>query len=85
MIFISLSFFIFVNSILVSYANLNQNWVSFKTANKKKYATAEEENLKFSIWEANKKYIDDHNARYKQGLETYTLKMNQYGDMVFYN
>ena len=61
-----------------------EKWFNFKQQNSKQYESAEEDNLKFSIWESNMKFINEHNERYEQGLETYTLEMNKFGDMVYF-
>lgn len=34
------------------------------------------------IWESNVQYIQKHNLEADRGLHTYTLGMNEYGDMV---
>lgn len=62
--------------------NAQEEWADFKLQFNKQYESDEDDNLKFSIWESNMKFINEHNERYEQGLETYTLEMNKFGDMV---
>ncbi|XP_064117238.1 procathepsin L-like [Macrobrachium nipponense] len=60
----------------------NERWIEFKKAYGKTYASLEEERYRESVHDQNQKFIDDHNAKYDQGLETFSLKMNQFGDMT---
>lgn len=57
---------------------LNSN--SFET--EKIYESVEEELERFKIFFVNHQKINQHNKEYKMGRHTYTLKMNEFGDMV---
>lgn len=46
----------------------------------KDYGTTEEEMMRHTIWESNKKYIDTHNEH--ADTLGYTLAMNKFGDLV---
>ncbi|CAJ0940898.1 unnamed protein product [Ranitomeya imitator] len=48
----------------------------------KQYNGKSDEVMRRLIWEKNYKYITNHNMEYSQGLHTYTLGMNQFGDMT---
>lgn len=48
----------------------------------KQYLTLEEESYRMSVYEQNQAFIDSHNEQYENGYVSYTLKMNQFGDMV---
>jgi len=57
-------------------------WVIFKGVHGKSYANEMEEAIRKSIFEENKKYIDQHNAEFEAGLHTFTLGVNQFTDMA---
>ena len=46
----------------------------------KKYSSKKEELQRQVIWQANKKYVEEHNAH--KDVFGYSLKMNQFADMV---
>ena len=60
----------------------SNEWLQFKLVHNKLYETKDEEAQRFSIWQANKKLIELHNLKFEQGLVTYSLNMNKFGDMV---
>jgi len=62
--------------------HLSSSWTLFKKVHEKKYATAEEEAARRTIWEANLAMIRSHNFEADLGIHTFTLKMNQLGDMT---
>lgn len=41
-----------------------------------------EENFRMKVFMENKYRINRHNKRYERGEVSYTMKMNQFGDMV---
>lgn len=57
-----------------------EQWLIWKESNNKTYESTIEELERFIIWLANKAYIDYHNT-YSSKFG-FTLKMNQFGDMV---
>merc|ERR1712038_2222181 len=57
-------------------------WIVFKGVHGKSYANEMEEAIRKSIFEENKKYIDQHNAEFEAGLHTFTLGVNQFTDMA---
>ncbi len=63
-------------------STLDNFWAEFKQTHNKVYETAEQESVKRMIWEANLKKIQQHNLRADLGHHTYTLGMNQFGDMT---
>jgi len=62
-------------------ATLDSLWIGFKNEHAKSYQTSEEEVLRRITWEANLKYISKHNSEHSLGKQTFTLKMNKFGDM----
>lgn len=48
----------------------------------KEYDNEIEDNLRMKIYLANKDAIQQHNKLYEQGLVSYEMEMNQFGDMV---
>lgn len=66
--------------VLVSATDFSGEWNSWKELHKKTYECEHEELARYTIWAANKAYIEEHN----KNADTfgYTLKMNEFGDMV---
>ncbi|XP_023178283.2 cathepsin L-like [Drosophila hydei] len=54
----------------------------FKMDYEKSYENSYEEKLRSQIFKRNKETIDEHNARYARGEETYMMGINQFSDML---
>ena len=65
---------------LASAAEFSDEWNGWKELYKKTYECEHEELARYTVWVANKAYIEEHN----KNADTlgYTLKMNEFGDMV---
>ncbi|CAF3017585.1 unnamed protein product [Rotaria sp. Silwood2] len=61
---------------------LNNQWSLFKRVHKKQYASIDEEMTRRNIWEDNLARIHQHNLEADLGVYSYTLGMNQFGDMT---
>ncbi|CAF3726940.1 unnamed protein product [Rotaria sordida] len=61
---------------------LNHQWFLFKRLHKKQYVSIEEQIIRRSIWETNLAKIHQHNLEVDLGMHSYTLGMNQFGDMT---
>ncbi|XP_063216282.1 procathepsin L-like [Bacillus rossius redtenbacheri] len=59
-----------------------QEWETFKIQHGKTYVTNVEEKFRLKIFMENKRKIARHNARYERGEVTFTLGMNEYGDLL---
>ncbi|XP_030749404.1 cathepsin L-like proteinase [Sitophilus oryzae] len=55
---------------------------SFKLEHGKTYNNHVEESARFAIFRENLRTIQSHNARFDQGLESYTQGINQFADMT---
>ena len=51
-------------------------WNDFKQTHGKTYDTREEENLRFYIYRANKRLVDDHNEAFHRGEHSFTLEVS---------
>ncbi|CAF1620603.1 unnamed protein product [Adineta steineri] len=71
-----------VQNIGYCFPTSNESWSSFKGVFKKKYFSNEEEANRRQIWEENVAVIHKHNLEVDLGLHSYTLAMNQFGDMT---
>ena len=60
----------------------NQEWEEFKSTHKKTYADENEEKFRMKIYLENRHKISRHNLRAANGVKTYTLAMNEYGDLL---
>ncbi|XP_074601850.1 cathepsin L-like [Brevipalpus obovatus] len=61
----------------------DHEWTKFKVQFGKKYATAEEEAQRHSIFVQNMEKVRQHNERAKNGKVSYTLGMNKFADLTF--
>jgi len=73
--------FVCVYSAPTFNTELDASWTLFKSVFGKQY-TFSEEVTRRSIWEANVAIIRNHNLEADLGLHTYTLGMNQLGDLT---
>ncbi|XP_078054334.1 procathepsin L-like isoform X2 [Mustelus asterias] len=62
-------------------SRLNGDWKIWKSQHEKQY-TEEEETHRRSIWEDNVRYIEQHNLEYSMGKHTFTVGMNEFGDLT---
>merc|ERR1719312_262093 len=69
--------------LVVTFARpeLDSQWEDFKTRYAKEY-TAEEEVDRRSAWEANYDFMEEHNAAYEAGYETYSVGENEFNDLT---
>lgn len=61
--------------------NLDVHWSNFRSAYNKKY-DSQFEYVRRMIWESNLKYIQKHNIEYDMGKHSYSLGMNEFGDLT---
>jgi hypothetical protein len=57
-------------------------WNDFKQTHGKSYETSQEEIARFNIFIENQRKIDSHNEKFKAGLHSFDMGMNQFGDMT---
>ncbi|XP_015836749.1 uncharacterized protein LOC660428 [Tribolium castaneum] len=60
--------------------SLNKEWENFKRKYERRYPNLEEENFRRAIFEKTFQEIKHHNERYRKGLETYYLRINDLSD-----
>lgn len=61
--------------------SLRLEWEAWKSTHGKSYSHGTEEHRRSLVWGQNKRIIDSHNANTEGS--TYTLAMNEFGDMVY--
>ncbi|KAM4677019.1 cathepsin S-like [Discoglossus pictus] len=61
---------------------LDQEWNTWKSKYGKGYITLEDELLRRQNWEANWDRVQKHNKLADQGLKSFWMAMNQFGDMT---
>ncbi|KAM3960044.1 fibroinase [Aphomia sociella] len=67
----------------VSFFDLvKEEWNTYKMEHGKRYDSEVEDKFRMKIYAENKHRIAKHNQRYEQGLVSYSLKQNKYGDML---
>ena len=49
--------------------------------NNKSYGTAEE-TIRYETWYSNHLFVQEHNARFMAGLESFTVEMNKFADLT---
>ncbi|CAG9861080.1 unnamed protein product [Phyllotreta striolata] len=70
-------------NVLAAYALTDkEEWVNFKSKNKKVYKTALEEMKRFSTFQSNLRKIKAHNAKEEQGLSSYRMGVNAFADLT---
>ncbi|KRT84116.1 Peptidase, partial [Oryctes borbonicus] len=73
----------FVNAHAVSFYDLvKEQWDEFKLAYKKNYENLTEEKYRMKIFMENAHAISKHNQLYEQGLVTFSMKVNEWADML---
>nr|QOV03085.1 cathepsin L15 [Dysdercus peruvianus] len=75
-----LIFAVFSFAVYCHALSSQEEWNNFKFQFNKNYKDIDEENHRMQIFLENKAVIDRHNAKYKRGLVTFEMGMNQYGD-----
>ncbi|XP_059494519.1 procathepsin L-like [Stegostoma tigrinum] len=68
-------------SILAVASTLDEGWKNWKSQHEKQY-TEDEETYRRMVWENNMRYIEQHNLEYSMGKHTFTVGMNQFGDLT---
>lgn len=67
----------------VSFFDLvKEEWSAFKMEHDKQYDSELEDKFRMKIYAENKHRIAKHNQRFEQGLVSYRLRTNKYGDML---
>lgn len=61
---------------------IRSEWKAFKTKHARNYASADEELLRLKVFMENSLFIARHNEKYEKGLKSYSLGMNQFGDLL---
>lgn len=74
--------FILHLSCYLALASAADVWENFKVTHGKSYTDAEEDLYRKHIFEQNLKYVEEHNQRFSEGLVTFDLEMNKFGDMT---
>ena len=68
---------------LLAQRVVQEEWNTWKVKFGKVYETEAEENMRMLAFMKNKHDIEEHNARYYRGEETYKMTIdNQFGDLV---
>jgi len=79
-----LIFFILSNILLNIQANnidFKHAWSQYKLLHNRLYHDVDDD-LRFNIWINNLNFINEHNKKFKNGLVSFSLKMNEFGDMT---
>jgi cathepsin L len=63
-------------------ATLDNEWSLYQAKHSKNYASLEIATHRRLAWESNLNFIKKHNEEYAQGMHTFTVGMNAYGDMT---
>jgi len=61
--------------------DLDEDWESFKARYEKAYESDEVELMRRGVWEENYLFMEEHNAAYAAGLESYSVGENKYNDL----
>ncbi|XP_006813635.1 cathepsin L-like peptidase [Saccoglossus kowalevskii] len=73
---------LFICMLFVAMATaFNMEWENYKAEYGKVY-NSDEDGVRQMIWSQNKKNVELHNMKYRKGESSYTMEMNQFGDMT---
>ncbi|CAG9856061.1 unnamed protein product [Phyllotreta striolata] len=67
---------------MASTLTTEERFAEFKTKFGKTYATPEEEQERFKVFEANVQRIDEHNKKFETGEVTFSQGVNQFSDLT---
>uniref|UniRef100_UPI00398EA4E2 procathepsin L-like isoform X1 n=2 Tax=Pristiophorus japonicus TaxID=55135 RepID=UPI00398EA4E2 len=62
-------------------STLDEDWKNWKSQHEKQY-TEEEETYRRLVWEDNMRFIEQHNLEHSMGKHTFTVGINQFGDLT---
>lgn len=65
-----------------SVAASSAEFESWAKVHNRVYDSADEHALRAAIFASNKRFVDKHNELHKQGLKTFTTKLNQFADLT---
>jgi len=57
-------------------------WETWKFEHKKRYQSIEIETTRYTIFNDNRNFVSQHNARFAQGHEEYHVKINKFADLT---
>ena len=61
---------------------IDEEWEAFKLKHQKSYDDSTEDDFRMKIFMENKHQIAQHNILYHQNKTSYTMKINEYGDLL---
>ena len=61
---------------------IDEEWQAFKLEHGKKYPNEDEERFRQKVWMENKHTIARHNQQAANGVKTYEVAMNEFGDLL---
>ena len=61
--------------------DIKNAWSQYKILHSRLYDDVDDD-LRFNIWMNNLNFINEHNKKYENGLVSFSLKMNEFGDMT---
>merc|ERR1712055_585036 len=77
------SLFVLAIALVATQAfDLDSEWEQFKLKYGKNMLTGQEHDIRKSIFAANLKFIENHNAEHALGLHTFTVGVNQFADLT---
>ncbi|RZC33185.1 Peptidase C1 and/or Inhibitor I29 domain containing protein [Asbolus verrucosus] len=74
--------FLILTIVVCAAASLSEEWKSFKGNYQKNYSNAEEESFRKQLFQKKLQQFEEHNERFRHGLETYEIGINQFTDMT---
>nr|CAH7731716.1 unnamed protein product [Callosobruchus chinensis] len=71
-----------LNSFPIMSLSDQEAWEQFKIEHGKTYRSLSEDRDRFSIFQSNLRFIEDHNDRFSRGEESYSMMINRFGDLT---
>ncbi len=78
---IAVGFFCILLLVTAAQETVELEWQAYKILHSKQYRL-DEELARFTIWKMNAEIINEHNKLADEGVYSFWLKMNAFGDLV---
>lgn len=66
---------------LTAASSLKEKWAAYKSKHGKIYQNSVEESRRFNLFKKSVKFIREHNNRFENGLETFSVALNNFADL----
>ncbi|RZB45739.1 Peptidase C1 and/or Inhibitor I29 domain containing protein [Asbolus verrucosus] len=65
---------------LLTQPTVSETWNNFKRSHRRRFSNSREERFRKTVFQKKLQQIEDHNERFKLGMETYEIGVNEFTD-----